>query len=290
MDIAIQLFLNGLLTASFYALVASGLALVYATSKIFHLAHGVVIVAAGYLFWWLTRVGHAPVTVSLVASVLAAGLIGLAMNELVYEPLRRRGTRGLGYLIATLALLLLGTGLILLLFGAAPRTFALPSRVLELGSVRLTLLQLGILATTAVLLAAAYVIQRHTRLGKAMRATADHSVVAEVLGINTRSVRRAVFFLTALWAAPAGILLGLEFNLDPNQGILLAVLGYASLVIGGVGRFAGPLVGALVLGQAEQLAVWYGGAGWKHAIAFILLFVFLLVRPHGIVGETSRAS
>lgn len=284
MSVAAQLILNGILTASFYALIASGLSFIYSTSKIFHLAHGVVIVFSGYVFWWLTKELHIPIILSVLLSIFFSGVLGVAMNEFVYESLRERGTKGLGYIIATLSLLILGTACILLLFGASPRSFQFETRVFEFAHVRVTEFQLGILAATAVLLTALYGVQKYTKFGKAMRATSDNEVVAEILGINTKNIRRLAFFFSALLAAPAGILLGLEFNLDPNMGILLAVLGYSAMVIGGIGSFAGPLSGALILGVSEQLAVWYGGAGWKHAIAFFLLFVFLLFRPNGIFG------
>lgn len=284
MGIALQIILNGLVVASLYALVAVGLSFLYATSRIFHLAHGVVVVGAGYAFWWgLARAGLHWALAALLA-MFAAALLGLLMNDLVYERLRSRGAKGLGYLIATLALLMLGAGLIQLVFGAQPRTFQIEQRIFAFGEVRLTSIDALAIGIGAALVLAFFAITRFTKFGKAMRATADNETVAEIVGIPTRSVRRRAFLLASLLAAAAGILIGLEFNLDPQMGIAYAVFGFTAAVVGGVGSVGGAILGSLLIGLFEQGVVWFIGAGWRNAATFILLFIFLLVRPQGIFG------
>ena len=86
-------------------------------------------------------------------------------------------------------------------------------------------------------------------------------------------------------AAATGILLGLEFNLDPNMGVLLAVKGFAAAVIGGAGSFGGAIIGSLTIGLVEQGVVWFWGAGWRNAATFIILFIFLLFKPSGLFGN-----
>ena len=130
-----QLILNGLLAAAVYALIAGGVSFLYATTKIFHLVHGVVVLGGGYTFWWAWTVLAWPPVLAGIFALCIAAAAGLLMNELVYEILRRRGTKGLGYLIATLALLLFGTAVILLLFGAAPKTFHFETPSLNWGGV-----------------------------------------------------------------------------------------------------------------------------------------------------------
>lgn len=288
MAIVLQIIINALLTASFYALIGSGLSFLYATSRIFHLAHGAVTIAAGYIFWWMTEyMGFHPI-VGVLASLCAAASLGYISDEYVYEVLRKKGARGLSNLLATLAMLILCTAIILLLFGAAPKTFSFQTKVLSLGDIVITQFQLFILLVSIILLAIFYWITQYTRFGKAMRATADNEIMAEVLGINTRKIRRWSFILSSLLAAPAGIMIGLEFSLDPNAGIILAVFGFSAMVIGGVGSFMGAILGACILGFSEQIAVWFGGGGWKYALSFILLFLFLLFRPQGILGNKER--
>jgi branched-chain amino acid transport system permease protein len=272
-----------MLAAALYALIAGGLSFLYATTRIFHLAHGVVVMAGGYAFWYATQVLHWEMFLAGLFSIATAAALGVLMNELVYEVLRRRGARGISYLIATLALLLFGTACILLLFGAAPHTFHFQTRSLEWGGAYVTLLQLWMIGIAVILLSAYGAIVYGTKFGKAMRATADNEMVAEILGIPTHRIRIYAFALSSVLAAAAGVLIGLEFNLDPNMGIFLAIQGFAAAVIGGVGSFGGALLGALILGGIQQAAVWYLGAGWRHAVTFLLLFLFLIFVPSGIV-------
>jgi len=285
MDIILQILANGILTASLYALLAGGLSFLYSTTKIFHLAHGVVAVGASYAFWWLWIDLNSHPIVALIFAVLVAALAGFLMNELVYERLRRHGTKGLAYLIATLALLLLGIGIILALFGAAPKTFGLHTEVVTLGEINLTVLQIWIVIITAGLLGIFFWITKYTKFGKAMRATADNEIVAEVLGINTLKIRRLAFILVSVLAAAAGIANGLEFSLDPNRAVILAVFGFAGAVIGGVGNFGGAILASILMGFLEQGTVWFLGGGWRNAFIFILLFAFLLFKPEGLFGS-----
>lgn len=288
MSIFLQILLNGITLSAIYALIAGGLSFLYATSKIFHLAHGVVVIGAGYSFWCaFTVLGWHPLFAVLFA-ILVAAVVGLLMNELVYERLRARGAKGLGYLIATLALLMLGTGLIQLLFTSQPRTFQIEPRVFEWNEVRITSIQLATVIVSVLLLAGFYWLTKFTKFGKAMRATADNETVAEVLGIDTKKIRRLAFLFSSVLAAAAGIFVGLEFNLDPNMSVALAVTGFTAAVIGGVGSLGGAIVGSLIIGFLEQGVVWYPGAGWRNAVTFLLLFVFLLVRPTGLFGGARK--
>lgn len=285
MDIVLQILVNGVLAAAVYGLIAGGLSFLYATTKIFHLAHGVIVVGGGYAFWWAAAKLGWPMWVAVIFALVVSALVGIAMNEFVYEALRKRATKGLGYLIATLALLMLGTAIVLALFGAAPKTFDFGTSSHEFGGVVITTLQFWIVAISAALLSIFYWITKFTKFGKAMRATADNETVAEVLGIDTKKIRRLAFALSSILAAAAGILIGLEFNLDPNMGVLLAVKGFAAAVIGGVGSFGGAIVGSLIIGTFEQVVVWFGGAGWRNAATFVILFLFLLFKPSGLFGS-----
>jgi len=287
--IVLQLAINGVLAAAIYSLISGSLSFLYATTRIFHLAHGVVVLFGGYAFWWAWTSASMPWPAAALLSIIVSASAGVLMNEFVYEILRRRGTKGLGYLIATLALLMFGTSIILAVFGATPKTFQFQTRTYEVGGATITALQLWSLIIIFGLLGIFFWITNYTKLGKAMRATADNETVAEVLGINTKNIRRLAFLLSSILAATAGILIGLEFSLDPNMGVLLAVKGFTAAVIGGVGSFGGALLGALLVGGLEQIAVWFWGSGWRNAVTFILLFVFLLIKPAGLFGGKREA-
>lgn len=284
MEIILQIIVNGLLLSTVYGLLAAGISFLYSTSRIFHLAHGIAALGAGYAFWWMwVKLGFHP-ALGVIFAVLVAALLGFLMNEYVYEYLRHRGAKGLGYLIATLALLILGTGIILALFGAAPKTFNFQTETVEFGGVTITTFQILMLLIAAFILTGFWWITKFTKFGKAMRATSDNETVAEVLGIDTRMVRRKAFVLASILAASAGIIYGMEFGLDPARGVTFAVFGFAAAVVGGAGSFSGAVLGSVVIAILEQVIVWYSGGGFRNAAVFILLFLFLLLKPEGIFG------
>lgn len=284
MQIVLQLLINAIIAGSVYALVASGLTFIYATSRIFHLAHGVVIVFGAYSFHWAwIGQGWHPLLAAVLSVAVSTG-IGLLMNEFVYEQQRKRKAKKLAYLISTIALLMLGTSVILLASGSSLKSFGVQTSVYRFDELNITLMQIILILTSFFLLLILAWIVKYTKFGKAMRATADNEEVAMIMGVNTRQIRRLSFAIGSLLAAIAGILIGLEFNLDPNMGVFLAIKGFTAMVIGGVGSIGGAILGAFVVGLTEQLAVWYFGAGWKNSMAFILLFVFLLLRPQGLFG------
>jgi len=285
MAIVLQIIWNAVLAALLYSLISGALSLLYATTKIFHFAHGAVILAGGYSAWYVIEVAHLPIVVGGVIGCVVAGCVGLLMNEVLYEPLRRRGAKGVSYLIVSLATLTFGTGLILLIFGATPKIFHYQSSLYTVLGASVTDLQLWIVLASVLSLLLFYLLVYRTKFGKAMRATADNETVAQVLGINTYSVRRKAFFVASVLGGIAGLLVGLQFNLDPNMGTLLVIRGFAGAVIGGVGSFSGAILGAGIIGGAEQVIVWFLGAGWRNAITFVLLFIFLLIRPQGIFGR-----
>ncbi len=285
MAILLQLTINALITGAVYALIASGLTFIYATTRVFHLAHGAVIALAAYGFWWLSAVALWPLPLAACGGCAVACAAGLLMNELVYEPLRARGSKGLVYLVATIALLMMGNALILMLFGAETHSLNIETRSFHVFGATVTLLQVVIMIISAALLIGLAALSRGTRFGKAMRAVADQETMAEVLGINTRDIRRLTFLIGSFLAGVAGVFIALEFNLEPNMGVMFAIKGFAASVIGGPGSMSGALVGSLFLSGVEQGAVWFWGSGWRNAAAFTLLFLFLLLRPTGFFGR-----
>lgn len=286
MDVAVALVFNTLITASVYALIAAGLTFIYATTRVFHLAHGGVVAFAAYIFWWTTNVMHVPIILSGVLALVSAVLIGLAINEFVYEPLRAKHTKNLGYLIATITLLMMAGPLIIFLFSAQSLSFGLQTQVYQILGASVSFLQIVIVATTPLVFLGLWFLVRFTRFGKAMRATADNEVVAEVLGINTKNVRRLTFALGSVLGGVAAIFYALEFNLEPNIGVMVVIKGLTVAIIGGPGSMVGAIAGALLLSGAEQASVWYLGSTWRNAVAFVLLFVFLLVKPTGLFGRS----
>ena len=125
---------------------------------------------------------------------------------------------------------------------------------------------------------------KKTRIGKAMRAVSDNRNVAEIVGISSERFYSWSFVVGSFIAGIAGILIGLEQNLEPMMGTGLIIKGFTAAIIGGIGNVYGAILGALILGLAENFGIWYLPSGYKDAIAFVILFIFLLFRPKGLFG------
>ena len=125
---------------------------------------------------------------------------------------------------------------------------------------------------------------KKTKIGKAMRAVADNKDVAEIIGISSEKIYSWSFIVGSAIAGAAAILIPLEQNLTPTMGTNLMIKGFTGAIIGGVGSVPGAILGSFLLGLVENFGIWFLPSGYKDAIAFVLLFVFLLFRPQGILG------
>jgi branched-subunit amino acid ABC-type transport system permease component len=145
-------------------------------------------------------------------------------------------------------------------------------------------LQVVIVAVSLVLLVLLYFFMKRTKIGKAMRAVADNKDVAEVVGISAEKIYAWSFIVGSAIAGIAAILVGLEQNLEPMMGTNLMIKGFTGAIIGGIGSVPGAVLGSFLLGFAENFGIWFLPSGYKDAIAFVILFIFLLFRPQGILG------
>lgn len=290
-SIAIQLLINGLIAGAIYALVASGFSLIYSTNKFIHFAHGAVIAFSAYILYFLFSVLSLNFGFAVVLAIAFASLLGYLMNISVYKQLRKKKTSSVILLIASVGLLILLESLILLLFGADVKTigFIKVSKGIEFLGAIITPLQILIIIFSLILLTGLFFFMKKTKLGKAMRAVSDSKDVAEIVGISSEIIYSWSFLIGSAIAGVAAVLIGLEQNLNPAMGTNLMVKGFAAAIIGGIGSVHGAVLGAFLLGIIENFGVWYLPSGYKDAIAFILLFFFLLFRPQGILGIKRRA-
>jgi branched-chain amino acid transport system permease protein len=281
-----QLIINGLIAGCIYALMAIGFAIVYRAVRFFHFAHGVVYAAGAYLAYTCAMsLGMNPILSFFSASVLGGG-IGIGIDRLVYLPLRRQKAPSLVFLLASFGVFIFLQNLIQLIYGAQVLTLRTgPVREGHhlLGAV-ITDTQILILGVSVVLSVALWLFVHKTKMGKAMRAVSDDPIAASVVGINPRRIILVAFAIGSCLAGAAGILISLETNIEPTMGMNAILKGIIASIIGGIGSIPGALSGGLFLGLAENLGIWKIQAGWKDCIAFVILIVFLLLRPGGIFG------
>jgi len=285
-----QLLLNSFIAGSIYALIAIGFTVIYRTVKFFHFAHGVVYAAGAYFGYTLIiSAGQNPIFSFFLASVLA-GVIGVGIDRLVYYPLRRQKASNLVFLIASFGVFIFIQNLLQLIYSAqilTLRTGPVREGHHVLGAV-ITDTQILILAVSIILFAALWLFIRRAKLGKAMRAVSDDPIGASVVGINPEKTIFLSFFIGSVLAGAAGILISLETNIEPTMGMNAILKGIIASIIGGIGSIPGALFGGLFLGLAENLGIWKIQAGWKDCIAFVILIIFLLLRPGGILGVKTK--
>jgi branched-chain amino acid transport system permease protein len=285
-----QLLANGLVAGCGYAIVALGFALIYNTTRIFHFAHGAVYVVSAYLLYVFHNLWHLPPVLALVLTPVAAALFGVAIDEALYQPLARRGSSQLIQMLSSLGLYIVLVNVVAMVFGNEPRVLSSGSQpTFEIGGIILTRIQSATLACCVLILVGLLLVLRLTRLGRTMRALRDDPDLVAAMGVNPRRVRWAVFALGSALAAVAAMLSGLDVGIDPSMGMTAVLNGAVAVIVGGIGIFEGAALGGLAIGMLQGLAIWRMSARWQDAVTFVILIVFLLFRPQGVLGGRRRA-
>lgn len=288
MSIFPQLVANSLIAASLYALVAIGFNLVYSTTKFFNLAHGSFAVVGGYTTYALMDRAGWPLFPSILVGIIAAALLGFILDKVIFLPLRKRKASNMVLLVASLGAFTVIQALVAIIFTSEFHVIAHDMYLAKLYTVHTAV----ITQTQTVMLVAAVLITiflamflRSTRLGKSIKAVSDDEEVSTIIGIKTNTIMNIVFIIGAAIAGLAGILVGLDTGIEPTMGMNLLLGGVIAAIIGGIGNVYGSILGALLLGFAENFGIWKISGEWKSAIAFSLLILFLIFRPQGILKK-----
>jgi len=286
-----QLF-NALSLGCVYALFALGFTLIFGVLGVVNLSQGAVFMLGAYAaLTAITRL-HAPLWLAIAFAFAFSGLVGLLIDRLVLKPLRARNAPHLIPMIATIGLGLAMNSLVQGLFGAENQRFpseVLPQQSLQVAGVSVTVLELGIILVSFVLMTVLMLTLQKTQLGRALRAIAESPKAARLLGINVDGLFMLTSFVAAGLGGIAGVLIGLYSNaLFPLMGQPMLHKGIAVIILGGMGDIRGAMFAGLFLGFAEVLSVAYIGSDMRDAVAFGLLFLVLLVRPKGLFGTVQE--
>ena len=292
MNIAMQIVVNGVISASIYLLVALGFSLIYTVTRFFHFAHAILFTAGAYFVFVFNVWLGFPLVVAILLAVAATALGGCLLELSIYRPLRRRDGSPLVLVLASLGIYLALQNVISLIFG--DDTKSLRSEVVREGfsvlGARITAVQLVTVLVSVGLTVLVLLLLKKTGLGKAMRAVASDSELAYLSGIDSRRIILWTFAIGSALAGVAGILVALDVDMTPTMGMMPLMLGIVIMYIGGVGSLPGIVIGALLLATTQQVAVWYIGSQWQDPVAFLLLLLFLLFRPAGIFGRPEAAT
>jgi branched-chain amino acid transport system permease protein len=286
-----QLF-NALSLGCVYALFALGFTLVFGVLGVVNLSQGAIFMVGAYAALVAITRFNAPLWLAILGAFAFPGLVGLLIDRIVLKPLRKREAPHLIPMIATIGLAIAINSLVQGLFGAENQRFpseVLPQDSLQIAGVSVTVLELGIILVSFVLMTVLMVTLRRTQLGRALRAIAESPKAARLLGINVDGLFMLTSFVAAGLGGISGVLIGLYSNaLFPLMGQPMLHKGIAVIILGGMGDIRGAMFAGLFLGFAEVLSVAYIGSDMRDAIAFGLLFLVLLVRPKGLFGSVQE--
>jgi branched-chain amino acid transport system permease protein len=268
-----------------YALIAIGYTLIFGVLGMLHLAHGEVFMIGAFVGLLVATAYSGNVMLALGAAMLATGLLGVLIERVAFRPLR--GAHHLAPLATTI-----GAGIALQetarwYFGPEQKGFPATIAVTlwELGPLRVSSVQVFILAAALVLMGTVSAFLARTPAGRAVRATAEDPTVAGLLGVNVSAVIVLVFFVASALAGAAGVLVGLAYNsVHPFIGVQMGIKGLVVMLLGGLGNVPGAMLGGLVLGVLEVLGVAYFASSYRDAFAFGAVMLMMLLRPEGLLG------
>ncbi len=303
MDILLQQIINGLVLGSMYALVALGYTMVYGIINLINFAHGEVLMVGALTSWAVIGLmqdsmpgapGWVILLLSLVIACVVAAVLNFSIEKIAYRPLRN--SPKLAPLITAIGMSILLQTLAMIIFkpNYKPYPTLLPATPINVGGAVITPTQLMILGVTAVSLAVLMYVVTYTRLGRAMRATAENPRVAALMGVRPDMVISATFIIGAVLAAIAGVMYASNYGtVQHTMGFLPGLKAFTAAVFGGIGNLAGAVVGGLLLGLIESIGSGYIGAltggvlgsHYTDIFAFVVLIIVLTLRPSGLLGE-----
>lgn len=283
-----QQLLNGVMLGSAYALIAIGYTLIFGVLHLVHLAHGEVFMVGAFAGLMAVKFAGGDVFMAIAFGMVASALVGALVELLAIRPIRRRKGHALAPMISTIGVGIVLQEVVARVFGAEQVGF--PARMeassWQVGNVTVSSVQLLILGVSIVLMVALHLFVTRTRLGMAMRATAESASIAHTLGIRSERIVLLTFVIASALGGAAGVLVGLSFNaISPFMGIDMGIKGLVAMLLGGLGNIYGAVLGGLIIGLAEVLSVAYLASSYRDAFAFVIMIAVLLLRPRGIFGS-----
>ena len=301
MDIFLQQIINGLVLGSMYALVALGYTMVYGIIGLINFAHGEVLMVGALTSWTVVTFlaesglpGWLLMLLSIICAIVVCSMLNFTIEKAAYKPLRNAPR--LAPLITAMGMSLLLQTLAMIIWKPNPKPYPLllPTDPIEVGGAVISVTQCLILGLTVVMLASLMYLVNRTKLGRAMRATAENPRVAALMGVRPDMVISATFIIGASLAAVAGVMWAANYGtVQHAMGFMPGLKAFTAAVLGGIGNLAGAVVGGLLLGLVEAIGAGYlgqltGGVLGSHyadIFAFVALILVLTLRPQGLLGE-----
>ena len=294
-----QFLADGILNASLIALGALGLSMTYNVLRFANFAQGEILAIGSYFaLGAVTVIGAGvgvmgpvkfgwPLLVSIPIAIACTAVVVLAVDFLVFRPLRESNASRITLIMAAFGLSLMGRNLIHLFAGGDPYYFSfyIPKAVEFLPGIKMVPDDLAIIALAVIAVVSLHLFLTRTSMGRMMRAVSENPTLARINGIDLKMIIRMTWIIGTALAVTAGTLQGHIFQAKAEMGFDMLLPMFAALILGGVGNLYGTVLGALVIGLAESFAVAFDLSAYRQAVSFMIMLAVLLVRPQGLMGE-----
>ncbi len=278
--------INGLTLGSTYSLIALGYTMVYGILELINFAHSEIYMIGAFIGLTMVSVYKLPFFAALLISMIGSCILGIIIEKAAYKPLRKANR--IAPLISAIGVSIFLQNAVLMIVGPQARSFpsGLHITTLNIGGFRISTLQLLILFVSIILMVGLHFLIQKTKLGQAMRATAQDKEAAQLMGIKIDHVITFTFAIGSALGGAAGVLVGVYFDsVDPIMGFFPGLKGFVAAVLGGIGSIPGAMLGGLILGLVEMVGAVYMSR-YKDAIAFAVLIFILLLKPTGLLGRS----
>ena len=275
---------------SIYAIVSLGFALVYNTTRIFHIAYSVLYIFCPYMIFTLNRNIGFPLYLALPIAILLTMILSALMEFFIYRPLSRKKSSSTIILVSSIGIMIVVINIIAMLYGNETKILNPNiSNSVSIGNIIITYSQLYQLGLSLLVIVIFMTFLKFSKFGIKTRAMRDDNVLCSVFGIDIYKMRLMLFMLSGLFVALGGGLVAYDVGMDPYVGMPMLLNAVVALIIGGMGKFEAPIIGGFVIGILQAMSIWAFSSRWQDAVTFTLLILFLLFRPQGLMGEKERA-
>ncbi len=283
----IQILLNGLTVGAVYALISTGFALVFNILKFSNFSHGALMTVSAFVGYFISVATGWSLFPILIVSMLAGGVVALFGEIVAFRNITKRNSPTFYYFVSSITLGTFYESIITIIIGAGyfvyPKFFKKPA--IWIGDLVISTSSLVMLGISAAVLVILVLFIKKTKMGRALRAVSFDRDTAYLMGIDVYRTIQLTFFISGMLGGLAGVFLGIySFTLTAQLGNLV-VKGFIASVIGGLGSITGAVIGAVLLGVTETILVYKIGSGYAPVVVFVIMLIFLIVRPRGIAGS-----
>jgi len=281
----LQQLINGLMLGSSYALIAVGYSLIFGVMGLLHFAHGEVFMVGAFVALQMVLLAHVSLPIATLGAMTATAILGIIIAAIVFLPIKKEYVAA--PLIATIGLGIVMQNLAVKIFGADQVSFPETIEIVnyKIGNVIINSLQIIILCVTLVLMILLSLYIKKSKMGKAMRASAERPTTASLLGVNYKKVVLVTFMIASALAGIAGVLTGLVYSsISPFMSGPATLKGLVIMLMGGLGNLVGAVICGIFLGILEVFSVAYLSASYRDSLTFVILILVLILRPEGLFG------